>query len=142
MQPDLSHGRGAQQPGADAAAAAEAAAAAAAELRREMCEWKRRMESQLEGVFGELAIVKNCIMELYVLLPGEFPTLGAPPQQPPPPQPQQPSQPPPPPHSLAVPALPPQHPSYQQVVLRVYFIMNCLQPQILWWPVHPAGNLR
>lgn len=61
--------------GCGAEAAAVAAGAVATELRREFCEWKRRVEEQLEGVFGELAIVKNCIMQLYnVLLPGKFPT--------------------------------------------------------------------
>lgn len=119
MQPDLKRGRGgagAQQPcnAAEAAAAAGAAAAAAAELRQEMREWKRRVEAQLEGFFGELAIVKNCIMQLYnVLLRGKFPTpIGPPPPQQPHPQPQ----PPPPAHSVALPALPLQHPSYQQVL--------------------------
>ncbi|CAL8465868.1 g5404 [Coccomyxa elongata] len=114
---DLNRGRGsadAHQPGsgADAAAAAEAAAAAAAELRREMREWKRRVEAQLEGVLGELAIVKNCIMQLYnVLLPDKVPTPTSSQPQPQPP----PASPPPLPHSLALPALPLQHSSYQQV---------------------------
>lgn len=112
MQHDLNRGRGstgAHQPGSGADAA-KTAAAAAAELRREMREWKRRVEAQLEGVFSELAIVKNCIMQLYnVLLPGKFPT-------PTNLQPQPPPAPPPPPHNLALPALPLQHPSYQQVL--------------------------
>lgn len=108
MQHDLNRERGnacAHQPGSGA----DAAAAAAAELRREMREWKRRVEAQLEGVLGELAIVKNCIMQLYnVLLPDKFPTPTNLQPQPPPA--------PPPPHSLALPALPPQHLSYQQVL--------------------------
>lgn len=106
MQHNLNRGRGiagAHQPGSGADAAA-------AELRLEMREWKRRVEAQLEGVFSELAIVKNCIMQLYnVLLPGKFPTPTSSQPQPPP-------APPPPPHSLALAALPPQHPSYQQVL--------------------------
>ena len=54
----------------------------AAELRHEPREWKRRVDTQIESVFGELAIVKNCIMQLYnVLLPGKFPPMQL---QPPP----------------------------------------------------------
>ena len=44
-----------------------------AELREDLKDFKRRAEAQIESVTGELAIVKNCIMQLYnVLLPGKF----------------------------------------------------------------------
>ena len=43
------------------------------ELREDLKDFKRRAEAQIESVTGELAIVKNCIMQLYnVLLPGKF----------------------------------------------------------------------
>lgn len=45
-----------------------------AELREELKDFKRRAEAQMNSVTSELAIVKNCIMQLYnVLLPGKFP---------------------------------------------------------------------
>ncbi len=44
-----------------------------AELREDLKDFKRRAEAQIDSVTGELAIVKNCIMQLYnVLLPGKF----------------------------------------------------------------------
>ena len=43
------------------------------ELREDLKGFKRRTEAQIESVTAELAIVKNCIMQLYnVLLPGKF----------------------------------------------------------------------
>lgn len=135
MQHDLNRGRGsagAHQPGSGAvAAAAEAAAAAAAELRREMREWKRRVEAQLESVHSELAIVKNCIMQLYnVLLPGKFPTpTSSQPQQPQPP----PAPPPPLPHSLALPVLPPQNLSCQQVLSSSSSPVLCRTHTVITW---------
>ena len=45
-----------------------------AELREDLRNFKRRTEAQINSVSSELAIVKNCIMQLYnVLLPGKFP---------------------------------------------------------------------
>lgn len=45
-----------------------------AELREDLRNFKRRTEAQINSVCSELAIVKNCIMQLYnVLLPGKFP---------------------------------------------------------------------
>ena len=65
-----------------AAQASAAEAAAVEELRREVRDFKCRVEGQLDSMFGELGIVKNCIMQLYnVLLPGKFPQ-PAPPQHP------------------------------------------------------------
>ena len=44
-----------------------------AELREDLKDFKSRTELQIESVTGELAIVKNCIMQLYnVLLPGKL----------------------------------------------------------------------
>lgn len=64
-----------------------AACSHAAELRRELREWKRGVDAQLVSILGEMAVVKNCIMQLYnVLLPGKFPMAqpsAALPQQPP-----------------------------------------------------------
>ena len=56
-----------------------------AELREDLRDFKRRTEAQINSVSSELAIVKNCIMQLYnVLLPGKFPMqhLQAPPIMP------------------------------------------------------------
>ena len=45
-----------------------------AELREDLTCLKRRNEVQIESLSSELAIVKNCIMQLYnVLLPGKLP---------------------------------------------------------------------
>lgn len=45
-----------------------------AKLREDLRDFKRRTEAQINSVSSELAIVKNCIMQLYnVLLPGKFP---------------------------------------------------------------------
>ena len=45
-----------------------------AELREELKDFKHRAEAQINSVTSELAIVKNCIMQLYnVLLPSKFP---------------------------------------------------------------------
>ena len=44
-----------------------------AELREDLNAFKSRTELQIESVTGELAIVKNCIMQLYnVLLPAKL----------------------------------------------------------------------
>lgn len=78
----------------------------AAELRRELRDWKRRVDGQLESILGEMAVVKNCIMQLYnVLLPGKFPLA----------QPASAPAPPPPLHGRAPPLAPQHAPSYQQV---------------------------
>ena len=46
-----------------------------AELHEDFKGFKRRTEAQIESLSSELAIVKNCIMQLYnVLLPGKLPT--------------------------------------------------------------------
>lgn len=86
--------------------------AAVGELRRELRDFKRSVEGQLDGMSGELGIVKNCIMQLYnVLLPGRFPQQQAlaraahPPRMPPMPAHQAPTQRPPYPPVRAVSAL-------------------------------------
>ena len=44
-----------------------------AKLREDFRDFKCRTEAQIESVTSELAIIKNCIMQLYnVLLPGRF----------------------------------------------------------------------
>jgi hypothetical protein len=50
---------------------------ATGDIRREFREFKRHVQDELNSMNGELAIVKNCIMQLYnVLLPGKFTALG------------------------------------------------------------------
>ena len=44
------------------------------ELHEDLQGFKRQSEAQIESLSSELAIVKNCIMQLYnVLLPGKLP---------------------------------------------------------------------
>lgn len=56
------------------------------EVREDVRGFKRRTEAHMESLTSELAIVKNCIMQLYnVLLPGKLPMGGhlqAPPAMP------------------------------------------------------------
>jgi hypothetical protein len=102
MQDELGRGR------AHSAARQTAACIHTAELRRELREWKRRVDTQIESITGEMAVVKNCIMQLYnVLLPGKFPPV----QRLPPPAPR----PHPHVHARTLPPAPQHPPSYQQV---------------------------
>ncbi|KAK9918110.1 hypothetical protein WJX75_001378 [Coccomyxa subellipsoidea] len=108
---------------AHSAARQTAACIHTAELRRELREWKRRVDTQIESITGEMAVVKNCIMQLYnVLLPGKFPPV----QRLPPPAPR----PHPHVHARTLPPAPQHPPSYQQAPV---------QPQSV---VHPGHARR
>ncbi|EIE18091.1 hypothetical protein COCSUDRAFT_60584 [Coccomyxa subellipsoidea C-169] len=125
-------GRGREVCHHHGAARQPAACSHATELRRELRDWKRRVETQVESIFGELAIVKNCIMQLYnVLLPGKIPPM---PQPPPPPQPQQ--------HGRAIPPLQQPPPAYRQMGARVQPRSLALSGRAPTPPLPPAEQLR